>query len=79
MAQMIFISVDSFKLETGATSLDVVHNPSTNKVFMLANNKPYKVQQDINPNLPIRFMYEEGKFDDGCLTNVKPLETRFTL
>ena len=77
--QMIFITLDAFKAEVGVEKVDVSFNPASGKTFGIHSKGTVKVQQDLNPTLPLRYMYEEGKFSDGCIVNVKPLETRFSL
>jgi len=79
MAQMIFITLDQFKADLGVDKVDIVFNPASGKTFGTHAKGTVKVQQDLNPTLPIRYMYEIDKFSDGCITNVKPLETRFSL
>lgn len=67
-----FIEITAFKTEVGATKLEVVRNPNTNKLFVAADNgKNYKCQGNIDLNLPMKFI-TEGALDDACLANVKP-------
>ena len=80
MTQMFFISLEDYKEKVGITDkIDIQHNPASGKIFGTHSKGTTKVQQDLNPALPIRYMYEEGNFQDGCIVNVKPLETRFSL
>jgi hypothetical protein len=50
-------------------------NDNTGKVFAYADTTngqvKIKVQQALDPALPVRFLYEPDKFDEGCITNVK--------
>lgn len=80
MAAFIFLSVSDFKSQTNSTVVDFLFNPATSKLFATTGSQSYKVQQDIDKDLPVRFMYSQTEgFDKGCFVNVKPLETRFSL
>jgi hypothetical protein len=77
--QMKFITLDQFKAELGIDKIDVVSNPAKGTTFAIHAKGTSKVQQDLNPALPVRYMYEEDKFTDGCIVNVKPLDVKFSL
>ena len=79
MTQMIFISLEQFKAAKGVEKVDIVANAAKGTVFGIHSKGTVKVQQDLNPALPIRYMHEEDKFDDGCIVNVKPLDVKFSL
>jgi hypothetical protein len=75
---MLFLSVADFKTKVGITSIAVVENPNTGKLFGSTDKAGYnvKVEQAIDQSLPIRFMYEsEAKINEGCLVNVTPKTT----
>lgn len=64
------ISVSSFKSEIGATSIDVVRNPKTEKLFMSSDNgKTFRVQSDIKLNEPLEILIPDGSLSDACLVN----------
>lgn len=68
---MNFLSMVSLKEQLGCSTISVVKNPKTNKLFAETdNNIKLKVQQDIDLSLNIKFMYETD-INDGCLINAK--------
>lgn len=73
MSNIAFLSVSAFKAAVGTTSLEVVKNPNTNKLFVMdtTNGGKYKCQQDINNALPMAFIVEDGVLENACLCNVK--------
>ena len=76
-----FLSVAQFKAQTNTTTIEVVKNPNTGKLFMTTENgDKYKVQGDINPALPLAVLVENGNLGEACLVNVKNVDnTVFTL
>lgn len=70
---MLFMEIPTFKAKVNTTSIDIVKNPHTGKLFAYCNGKNFKVQQDITSDKPIKFMYaSDALFDEGCITNVTP-------
>lgn len=67
--QVSFTSVDDFKQQLGATVLDIVRNPKTNKLFMTTGSQNFRVQADINLALPLRILIPEAGIADACLIN----------
>jgi hypothetical protein len=84
MAQMVFMTVEQFKEAKGITGkIDFAKgskDDGTPTKFVIAGGSTYKAQLAIDYAKPIRFMYsiEEG-FDNGCFTNVKPIEVEYSL
>ena len=80
MTQMTFISVETFKAETGTTGAIDFLISKDKKLFASAKGKNYKAQGTLDPKKPIRFMYSEAEgFDSGCFVNVTPLKAKFSL
>lgn len=66
-----FITVDEFKEQLGVSSIQVLKNPKTGKIFASAGGNAYKVQQDINPSEDMKVLVPEGAgLDEACLINV---------
>ena len=82
MVQMQFISMESLKEQLGVAEIDIVETQKEGgivTVWGLHAKGTVKVQQDIDASKPIRYMYEEGNFSDGCIVNVKTLAVKFRL
>lgn len=75
---MLFISLSQFRTMVGLTPtapISIVKNPNTAKLFANTEVGNYKVQQNLDITLPIRFMYEsEETLSEGCIANVNPGE-----
>ena len=70
---MIFLTIDELKAQLGVKTLDVVKNPNTGKLFASGDGRVnIKIEQAIDKTLPIRFMHEPDKFNEGCIVNVTP-------
>lgn len=71
---MLFITVEELKTKLGATAINIVKSPKTNKLFgNTSNGKNLKVEQTLDSTKEVRFMYEsDDTFDSGCIVNVKP-------
>lgn len=70
----LWLTVHQFKTRLGVTDFEVKINPNPpHKLFIsLADGRCFKVQQDIDSNKPVRFMYNnDAMFSEGCLVNVK--------
>ena len=76
-----FLTVDEFKEEIGASTIQVLKNPKTGKLFMSANGNSYKVQQDIDAGEDMKILVpDDGGIEDACLVNVAGgAEEQFTL
>jgi hypothetical protein len=77
-----FLTVSEFKTKTGTSSMQVLKNPNTGKLFLASDNgQNYKVQQAIDGNQEMKMLVpESGNLADACLTNVKPgAEVKFSL
>lgn len=78
--RMLFMTTAEFKSKLGVSEIQIVKNPNTGKLFASTNAGNYKVQGVIDSKKPIRFMYEDGKFSEGCITNVSDSDNvKFTL
>ena len=77
-----FLTVAAFKQAVGATTLNVVRNPNTGKLFASADDGTnYKVQGDIDPQERMVFLVPDGVLEDACLINAEnnSVEPEFTL
>ena len=69
------LSIEEFKAEAKATSISIVKNPKTSKLFASAAGKNYRVQGDIDVTKPIDFLYEDDAtaevhgVENGCFVN----------
>ena len=75
------LSIEEFKAEANATSISIVKNPKTQKLFASAAGRNYRVQGDIDVAKPIDFLYEDDKaatddkgvviggVENGCFVN----------
>ena len=79
MTQMNFITLDALKAKLNVEKIDIAHNPATGKTFGIHAHGTIKVQQDLNPALPIRFMYEGEDLSSWCIINTKPVDIKFSL
>jgi hypothetical protein len=79
-SKVTFMSVEEFKGQVGATSMEVLRNPKTGKLFMSAAGSTYRVQQDIDNSGEMRMLVPEEGIADACLVNVSGgAETQFSL
>ena len=79
MTPMKFITLDAFKEAIGVDKIDIVFRKETGTTFGIHAKGTVKVQKDLDPKKPIRYMYEEENFPAGCIINVKPVTAKFTL
>ena len=75
------LTIEEFKAEAKATSIQIVKSPKTQKLFASAAGKNYRVQGDIDVTKPIDFLYEDdatakndkdeviGGVENGCFVN----------
>lgn len=69
--KMKFITVAAFKGITGATVLELIESPKTNKWFTTTPIGNYKVEKGLDTSKEVRFMYNDTEgFEKGCLVNV---------
>jgi hypothetical protein len=82
MSNMTFLSLTEAKSAFGVSTFDIRRNAKTNKISILLPNGTFlKVQQDLDKNQEIAFMYEDDIYE-GCLINVdrkSPLEKEMTV
>ena len=79
-SKVTFMSVADFKTQIGATSVEVLLNPKTDKLFLSAGGTTYRCQQDIDKNAEMRMLIPEEGINDACLVNVSGgAETQFSL
>ena len=71
MAKLINISVGEFKTRFSCTTLQIVRNPNTSKLFVSTDNgKNFRCQQNIDLTKVLTFLKEEdASEDDWCLAN----------
>lgn len=65
-----FMTIPDFKAKLGIGTISVIKSPKSGKLFAETKAGNYKVQQNIDPTKPMRYMYEEDTFDAGCIVNV---------
>lgn len=64
------MSVASFKTAVGATKIDILVNPKTNKLFASGDNgKNWKVQASIDFKTAIVVLVEDGDLESACFIN----------
>ena len=66
---MTNLSVEEFKEQTNAMTLNFVKSPKTQKLFVSCSAGNFKCQGDIDLSKPVNFIHEEGSFDEGCFVN----------
>lgn len=67
-----FMTVSEFKEKVGATTISVLKNPQTGKLFMSTNTgQNFKVQADIDQTKDIRVLVPDGDLDQACLVNTE--------
>ena len=72
---LVNLSIEEFKARQKASSIQIVKNPKTSKLFASAAGKNYRVQGDIDTAKPIDFMYEDDTeqensgVENGCFVN----------
>lgn len=79
------LSIEEFKAETKVTTIQIVKNPKTSKLFASAAGKNYRVQGDIDVSKPIDFLYEDDTtaensgVENGCFVNSNTDNVQATL
>ena len=69
-----FITLDEFKTATNVSVMQVIRNPNTQKLFVSAGGRNFKCQQDLDIDLPMKFIVNDDDLDTACLANVKNSE-----
>lgn len=64
-----YFTWEEFKDFFDLKKAEVIKNPNTGKLFVAAGKHRWKCQQDINFDLPMRFMVKEEDYDNACLVN----------
>lgn len=70
-SEITFLSIDDFKKQINASIIQVVKNPNTGKLFVSANNKNFKCQQNIDTSKPMKFIINDADLNTACLANVE--------
>jgi hypothetical protein len=65
-----FMTIKAFKAKVGATELNVVRSPKTQKLFLASDQARWKCQGDIDKQLPMAILVPDGDLDKACLVNV---------
>lgn len=79
-SEVEFASVEDFKSHIGASTLEVLRNPSTGKLFMSSGSQNFKVQGSIDLALPLRVLIpKDGGIDEACLINANSANVLGTL
>lgn len=75
------MSITAFKTAVGATTIRVLRNPHTGKLFASADNgQNFRVEAEIDPAKPMNFLVSDGNLDDACLINERTtIEAEFSL
>lgn len=70
-AEVEFLTIDAWKTNMGNPSgeIRVLNNTKTGKLFCSFEGSNFKVQQDINPKIPMVFLVPDGSLEDSCLIN----------
>ena len=75
------LSIDEFKAATNSSSIQIVRNPKTSKLFASAAGKNYRVQGETSKQgeldlaKPVQFLYEDDAtvdnsgVENGCFVN----------
>lgn len=65
-----FMSINMFKQNVGATKLEVLRSPKSNKLFVAADNgMNYNCQQDLDVTLPLSILIPDEDLTKACLIN----------
>lgn len=73
-----FLTVQEFKNHVASddSTIEVLRNKETNKLFMSLEGQNYRVQGDISNTLPIKVLVPitdgVSDYDNACLVNVDP-------
>jgi hypothetical protein len=68
-----YFTWDEFKDYFNLNKAEVIMNPNTGKLFVAAGKYRWKCQQDINFELPMRFMVKDEDYDNACLVNINEM------
>lgn len=59
----------SFAAKLGINTMEVVKNPQTGKLFLATNVGKFKVENNIDYDKPLDFLWEDDNMQDACLIN----------
>lgn len=84
MAKARFLTIAQFKEELGLSpesTIEVLDNPKTGKVFMSAGGNSFRVEQAIDNSKEMKVLIPEDEtIENACLINVSAgATTKFTL
>lgn len=87
MANLTQMGVKEFKAAVGATTIEILVNPTTGKLFASGTNgKNYKVEQALDVTKAIVVIIpaneetgEQMDFDQACFINKRETEVKITL
>jgi hypothetical protein len=65
-----YFTWEEFKDYFDLNKAEVIKNPNTGKLFVAAGKHRWKCQQDIDFELPMRFMVKEEDYENACLVNI---------
>jgi hypothetical protein len=66
-----YFTWEEFKDFFDLKKAEVIKNPNTGKLFVAAGKHRWKCQQDINFDLPMRFLVKDEDYENACLVNIK--------
>ena len=84
-SNVVFYSVEQFKLEVGCQSLQVMkrinkENDKVTRFVSTSNGKVFKTKLELDLNKPLAFLIPGGVIEDACLVNVNnTVEVQATL
>lgn len=81
MESIKFLTVKQFKAQIGVSSLKVLKNEKTGKLFLSTDTGDcYKVEQAIDSSKEMKMLIKDDNISDACLVNVSGGATEvFTL
>jgi len=70
---LVSISIEDFKQKEKTSSIDIVKNPNTDKLFAsCGNGNTFKAQGSLDAEKRIEFLYDDAKdkgWEEGCFVN----------
>lgn len=71
-----FLSLEDFKVLHNVSAINVKRNKETGKLFAVVGTETMRVQQSLDPKLPMTILVSEGgdasDLDSCCLVNYDP-------
>lgn len=81
-----FIALEDFKVLHSVSAINVKRNKETGKLFAVVGTENFRVQQNLDPKLPMTILVTDGNdgtdLDSCCLVNYDPekgAETVFSI